>query len=335
MIILFWLYLLYYYIVKNHTAMKDLLKYSIILFTLLCMISCDREGTNMRNNSIDNEAESKLISISCDTGLQKIMLSWVEDFNQSHPLIQVLVQDSISDFLLISENRVIELNDTDSWRVPVMREGIILIISDKNPYLDILEQQGINRENLIRIFTGSQISWGEILGTDAREQVTALLPERGKGYNKKWADFLEINAELLQGKRFTNKESLFDLMNQNPYTIAVLGACCAYNKETNEKEDGIAALPIDLNNNGRIDKKEEISDDLCDLERAFYLGLLPSKLCNCIFLQAEQIPVNAEQIDFIKWILTEGQKQVVDHGYSIVRHSATAKVIQDLEAHIK
>ncbi len=315
--------------------MKTLLKISIILFSFLCMISCDREGTKMQNNLIDQETENKLISISSDPGLRKIMLSWVEDFNQSHPLIQVSVQDSNSDFLLISENRVIELNDTDSWRVPVMREGIIPIISDNNPYLDILKKQGISRENLIKIFTGNQISWGEILGNDAKEKVSVFLPEKGKGFNTKWADFLMINTELLEGKRFLNKEMLIDSLNHNPYIIAVLGACCAYNPETNEKVEGITALSIDLNNDGRIGTKEEISDDLCDLSRALYLGLLPSKLCNCIFLQADQEPLGNEQIIFIKWILTEGQKHVVDHGFSIIRQSVAAKAIQDLEASIK
>jgi phosphate transport system substrate-binding protein len=123
-------------------------------------------------------------------------------------------------------------------------------------------------------------------------------------------------------------------MNHHPNIIALLSACCAYDPETNKKVDGITSLSIDLNNNGRIDKKEEIGDSLCDIERALYLGLIPSKLCHCIFLQAAQTPVNAEQIAFIKWILTEGQKHVADHGFSIIRHSVAANSIQNLEAQI-
>lgn len=315
--------------------MKTALKISVILFVLLYLISCNSEGTKTHNNSTNQELGSTQISISCDSLYQRIMASWVEDFNQSHPRIMLSVQDSNADFLLISENRMIELNDTVSWRVPVMREGIILIISDKNPYLDMLEQRGISKEHLIRIFTGNQISWGEILEIDAKNQVAILLPEGGKGYDKKWADFLEINAALLQGNRFSNKETLLDSMNANPFSIAILNACCAYNPETNEREDGIIALSIDLNNNGTIDKKEKTSDDLCDFQRNVYLGLTPAKLCNCIYLQAEQAPVNAEQIAFVKWILTEGQKHVIDHGYSIVRHSTANKILQDLQAPIE
>jgi phosphate transport system substrate-binding protein len=314
--------------------MKTLYKNSTLLLAFLFLISCNRDETILDNISTDDELGSKQISISCDDQLQKIMVSWVEDFNQSHPKIQISVQDSNADFLLISENRVIELNDTDAWRVPVMREGIIPVISENNPYLNILEQQGISKENLKKIFTGEQISWGEVLGNDAGEKVIVFLPEIGRSCNTKWADFLEIDTELLQGKRFSNKEILLNSMKQDPYIIAVLNDCCAFNPETNEKEAGIIALSMDLNNDGRIDNKEEITDDLCDLERALYLGLRPSQLCNCIFLQAEQFPKNIEQIVFIKWILTEGQKHVVDNGYSIIRNSMAVKAIQNLEAQV-
>ncbi len=315
--------------------MRTLIKISVFYISLLCVISCNRGETNMSDNSLDPEISNKQISISCESPFQKILLTWVEDFNLSHPNIQMIVQDSNSDLVLISENRVIESNDTVSWRVPVMREGIIPVVSDENPYLDVLAKQGISKEKLVKIFTGNQVSWGELLGNDAGEKVTVFLPEKGLGCSEKWADFLEISAESLQARRFSNMETILDSIKQNPNIIAVLNACCAYDPETNEGVEGIIALSMDLNNDGRIDSKEEISDDLCELERALYLGLHPPKLCSCIFLQADQKPEGNEEIIFIKWVLTEGQKQVVDHGFSIIRHSVAVKAIQDLEANLK
>jgi phosphate transport system substrate-binding protein len=216
-----------------------------------------------------------------------------------------------------------------------MRDGIIPVVSENNPYLNLLELHGIDKENLKKIFTGEQISWGEVLGNDASERVSVFIPEKGKGYTKKWADFLEIDAALMQAERFRSREALLDSLNQNPYIIAVLNACCAYDPGTNERIDGIVALAIDIDNNGRIDRNEEINDDLCDLQRALYLGLRPSTLCSCIFLQAEQPPVDIEQLTFIKWILSEGQKHVADHGFSVIRHSMADKAIQDLENQMK
>jgi phosphate transport system substrate-binding protein len=285
----------------------------------------------MVDNSMGQKVVHKQISISCSADLQKVLSSWIQDFKQEYPNIQLTFQDTNSDFLLTFQDRALEIEAEETWRIPVMREGIIPVISDQNPYMDKLEYQGIDKDMLIRIFTTNQISWGDILRNDAKEKVSVFLPDEAMSCNKKWADFLGIDAELMQAKRFSDKKMLYDFISQDPYSIAVVNACCAYNPETNESIEGIKALSIDLNDNGHIDSKEEISDNLCDLERAFYLGLLPSKLCNCIFLQAEQKPTNKEQIIFIKWILTVGQKHVADHGFSIIRNSMAVKLIQDLE----
>jgi ABC-type phosphate transport system substrate-binding protein len=312
--------------------MKSIAEFFIVVSVMLCFTACDREGAIDKNIVAGNEGSLKQISIYCDSDLQNIVSAWIEDFNRSHSMIRVNSSDSDADLILGSENKMVNINDTGLWRVPVMREGIIPVVSVKNPYLYILEQQGLSKENLVRIFTGEQISWGEVLGTDAKEPVMVYLPESGRGCNKRWADFLEVKRESLQGERYADKDKLLQAIKRNPFTIAILNACCAYHPETNNQVDGITALSIDLNSNGQLDKKEKISKDLCELERALYLGLYPSKLCNCIFLQADEAPATEEQLIFVKWILTQGQHHVADHGYSTLRHSAALKIIHELDA---
>ena len=312
--------------------MKPLAKIFSFLFVLLFLSGCNQTSIMDQDDSKKIEQEIKIISISCDPSLQKIMTAWIDDFNQSYPLIRVTYLDSNSDYKLIPENLLVETEDTGIWSVPVMREGIVPVISSKNPYLQLINEQGIDKESLIRIFSGDRITWGEVLETDAGDTFVVYLPERGKGYNTKWANFLEINVESLQGKRYAIKDSLFGAFRNAPFAIAVLNACCAYYPETNERRDEIAILSIDLNNDGILDKKEKISNDLCEVERALYLGLHPSKLCNCIFLVSDELPAKDEDIVFIKWILTEGQAYVASYGYSILRNSMIEKTIQELDA---
>ncbi|MEE4256825.1 MAG: hypothetical protein V2I47_07295 [Bacteroidales bacterium] len=312
--------------------MKSLNQFFILITAFLCLNSCDRGRTTEQGAAGNGDPEYIEISIRCDSCFQKVLTAWIEDFNRSHPMIALIIADSNADFSLISEDHLIELKDTGLWNVPVMREGIIPLISARNPYLEKLQQQGISKENLVRIFTGDQISWGEVLGTDAGEQFAVYLPERGKGFNTKWANFLDINVESLQGERYAYKDSLLNAFTSNPYAIAVLNACCAFDPETNEIRGEVAPLSIDLNNDGRIDKKEHISNDLCEVERDLYLGLHPSELCHCIFLLADEMPATEEKLVFIKWILTKGQHHVADHGYSVIRHTAAKKIIEALEA---
>jgi len=332
---LFGFHLFYCYIVQNLGIMKSLNQFFILIIAFLCLNSCDRGRTNEQGAAGNGNTEYKEISIRCDTCFQKVLAAWIEDFNRSHPMIALINADSNADFSLVSEDHLAEMQDSGLWYAPVMREGIIPLISARNPYLEKLQQQGISKENLVRIFTDDQISWGEVLGTDAGEQFAVYLPERGKGFNTKWANFLDINVESLQGERYAYKDSLLNAFTSNPYAIAVLNACCAFDPETNEIRGEVAPLSIDLNNDGRIDKKEHISNELCEVERDLYLGLHPSELCYCIFLVADQMPEKEEQIIFIKWILAEGQRYVAEQGYSIIRQSVSKKTIRDLEARVQ
>lgn len=329
------MHLLFCYIAKNCITMKPFSQFFILLSASVCLAACNSTSSKDQNGADAVEPENKQISISCDRSFQKIMTAWVEDFNRSHPMISVVTLDSNADLHLISEDNITGSMDTGFWYVPVMRAGIIPVVSSRNPYLENLEQQGISKENLIRIFTADQINWGEVMGTDSRDPFVPYLPERGKGFNTRWAKFLDVSVESLQGKRYADRDTLIDAFIRNPYTIAVLGACCAYDPETNKIRDELVPLSVDLNNDGRIDKKERISNDLCEVQRNLYLGLHPSKLCNCIFLQAKELPLTEEQIVFIKWILTQGQHHVSDYGYSIMRHAAANKIIQELEAQLQ
>jgi hypothetical protein len=311
--------------------MKTLSGFFVFLSALFWLAACNSTPSTDNSNADAGEAEYQQVTIRCDTCFQKVLTAWIEDFNRSHPTIALINADINADFSLVSEDHLAEMQDSGLWYAPVMREGIIPVISARNPYLEKLQQQGISKEDLIRIFTNDPISWGEVLGTDTGEPFAVYLPEKGKGFNTKWANFLDIDADSLQAERYAHKDTLFQAFKRNPYAIAVLNACCAFDAETQELREEVIPLSLDLNNDGRIDKKEHISDDLCGIERDLYLGLHPSELCHCIFLVADEMPVEEEQIIFIKWILAEGQRHVAEQGYSIIRQSVSKKIIQDLE----
>lgn len=293
--------------------------------------SCNQNNTAPTSETGKDKLISGQISISCDQHLQKITDVWIAEFNQIYPEIQVSIKETDCDFYLVSENLLCEPIEDSIWKIPLMREGIIPVISDKNPNLEKLLEYGMNKETLKSVFTGQFQTWGEIPGIESKEDIKVFLPERGIGSNKKWANFIGVDVDMLQGERFSEKETLLELFREDPHMIGILNACCAYDPVTFESLEGIIALPIDLNDNGRIDDKEELYDDLCSVERAVYLGAFPSELCNCIFLISSKSTLRPEQIVFIKWLLTSGQKSVVKMGFSKIRNSTADEIIHKLE----
>ena len=72
-------------------------------------------------------------------------------------------------------------------------------------------------------------------------------------------------------------------------------------------QEGIAVVPVDLDNNGKADKKELFYKDIFEVQRAAYLGKYPSVLCQGVFLVTLGSPSKPGIKEFLEWVLTQGQ----------------------------
>jgi glycine cleavage system H lipoate-binding protein len=71
--------------------------------------------------------------------------------------------------------------------------------------------------------------------------------------------------------------------------------------------EGIALLPVDLNENGTLDYFEEIYADPETLERGIWIGKYPRSLVTNIYAISAEAPVDEAQTAFLKWVVTGGQ----------------------------
>ena len=110
-----------------------------------------------------------------------------------------------------------------------------------------------------------------------------------------------------------------------------MNACCTYNDESNKPIPEIMALPIDFNENGQIDEKESFYEDLCKLDRAFYLGIMPFELCSDIYLMSKAKPSDPAQLEFISWVVTRGQLLAEQNGYARIRSSRAEEILHMLQ----
>jgi phosphate transport system substrate-binding protein len=75
-------------------------------------------------------------------------------------------------------------------------------------------------------------------------------------------------------------------------------------------------IPVDLNKNGKIDDDENFYTSMDDLMAAIASGKYPSPPARELFFVLKESPKkNKALTDFIKWVLTDGQKYVNEAGY--------------------
>jgi len=88
-----------------------------------------------------------------------------------------------------------------------------------------------------------------------------------------------------------------------------------YNIHTRKVADSIAVIPIDLNENGKIDNDEKIYSSLDELLN--FLGItgnakIPQENVNIVF---NKNTISKPAIDFLNWIITAGQQYNRQFGF--------------------
>ena len=68
-----------------------------------------------------------------------------------------------------------------------------------------------------------------------------------------------------------------------------------------------------------MENKEKFYDNLDELQRAMWTGKYPCHAFLNHYIVAADKPTNQLHIDFMRWILTEGQKLLENEGYVLLR----------------
>ncbi len=79
--------------------------------------------------------------------------------------------------------------------------------------------------------------------------------------------------------------------------------------------NGITVVPIDLNGNGKVDPDENVYGSLEQIVAAIASGKYPSPPARDLYIVTKGKPTNKVLVEFIKWVLTDGQKYVGSSGY--------------------
>ncbi|WP_018614728.1 hypothetical protein [Segetibacter koreensis] len=101
-----------------------------------------------------------------------------------------------------------------------------------------------------------------------------------------------------------------------------------YNLQTRKVADGIAIVPIDLNENGTIDADENIYATLDDVLNYFSTTdntVIPHDNVNVVF---NKNTISKNSLDFINWIITTGQEYNRRYGFLNLDKSVAANESQ-------
>jgi phosphate transport system substrate-binding protein len=302
--------------------MKNLKQISVLfLASVIIFSSCG-------GNESSTKEEQQTITISGAFALYPLAVQWRKEYEKLHPNVRLDISaggagkgmaDVLSgnvELAMVSRDINEQEEKQGAWGVSVTKDAVVATMNSKNPTATEILKKGVKRNTFADIWiTGKIKNWGAVAGTSSTEQIQVFTRSDAAGAPETWAKYFGKKQEDLLGVGVYGDPGLAEAVKKDPRAIGFNNIVYVYDPATKKPHEGITVIPIDINENGILDKEENFYGTLDELMDGIAKGFYPSPPARELFFVSKGKVSNKAVQDFLNWVLTEGQKNVTAAGY--------------------
>jgi len=302
----------------------------ILVLCLALFFDCKPRKSDKATGNKQEEPKKSIsgnFSIRGAYAFYPLVSQWAAEFMALNPDVKIEIAETgtgqgISDLIdkkvklvMISRPLNDEEKESGIWVVPVAKDGVAPIVNQKNPYLKNILKHGLSPDKMQKVFTGDKtMLWGELLDTTGKDKVIVYSLADESGAADVFAGFLFRKASDMKGIKVTGDNEMIKSIQGNPLAIGFCNFSFAFNMPSGERKDGIQIIPFDLDFDHQIDRNEIPFKNLETAHRSIWLGIYPENLCRELTIGSLGKPTDPAVIEFIKYILNDGQEKVKEMG---------------------
>ncbi len=273
------------------------------------------------------EAPGDQLEVYCSPDLQLLMQECIAQYRELNPGIMISL--GVLDENQLSENTVgagqvafltkfyLEGSDPRNIDVRVIgREVYIPVMNPDNPFREEILKRGISASEFALLYTGEgRKEWNSILGNGSDVEVRPFRIT-DPSFMSYMSDFTGQPEEMFSSRVLNNCDDVLQTVKDDRQAI---GFCRLSQLSTLESEGGLDQLviiPVDLNDNNRIDHFEQIYANTAELQRGIWIGKYSSHLYSRIFAVTASEAKGENITALLDWMIVDGQEILAGNGYS-------------------
>jgi phosphate transport system substrate-binding protein len=304
--------------------MKKNLFFSFLLILLgLPLFGCSQ-------SRLQTEGQTGLqgtVTISGAWALYPMVVRWGEEFQKLHPDVQFDISaggagkgmaDALAgavDIGMVSRDIHPEEIDQGAFWVSVTKDAVFLTLNADNPVWEDIQRQGVTQETLIGIYiTGEITTWGQVVGRpEVTDPIHVFTRSDACGAAETWAAYLGGKQEDLLGIGVYGDPGVLDAVIKDSLGIGYNNLNYAYDFDSGEPVQGALVAPLDVNGDGTASPDETYATK-DQAVNAVASGFYPSPPARDLNMVTNGKPTGLV-LEFLSWILTDGQQFVSEAGY--------------------
>ncbi|MDD6553549.1 MAG: substrate-binding domain-containing protein [Prevotellaceae bacterium] len=268
------------------------------------------------------------ISLSGAFALYPLAVAWADEFQQLHPGVQIDISAGgagkgitdviagVVDLGMVSRELEPAEQQRGAYAIAVARDAVIPTINDRNPNLKAVLRRGLSRRAALALWaTGTLKTWGQLAGNNDNTPINVYTRSDACGAAGTWAQWLGMKQEDLLGIAAYGDPGVATAIQRDVRAIGMNNIGYVYDSKTHRPNPHLVVIPIDFNNNGRVDANERFYDTQGDLAKAIADGRYPLPPARNLYLVTRGKPTNPVVVAFLRYILSKGQKLVLPQGF--------------------
>ncbi len=286
-------------------------------------------ATSCKSKKVAPEGElSGTISLSGAFALYPMAVMWADEFKQLHPYVDIDISgggagkgmtDALAnqvDLGMVSREVYDEELKKGAYPFAVAKDAVVPTINTSNPDFQALVEHGITADDAAKLWVTEEYkTWGDMIGNGSTSPVHVYTRSDACGAAETWALWFNCKQEDLQGTAVYGDPGVASAVQSDILGIGLNNIGYVYDEETRLPYHDITVLPLDCNNNGKIDPEELFYDTKDMLVEAIADGRFPSPPARDLYLVSNGIPESELVLEFLKFILTDGQQYCAAAGY--------------------
>lgn len=267
------------------------------------------------------------VRISGAFALYPMTQRWSDEYTKANPDVQFMISakgagagmtdvlNGMVDLAMFSRAVTKEEESKGAWKIAVAKDVVLPTINASNPAYAELKKRGLTQEEFKKIYITQEITdWSE-LGLENGGKINLYTRGDACGAAEMWAKYLGGKQEDLKGIGVNSDPGICEAVIQDVKGVGFNNINYAYDIKTGKTLKGIAIIPIDINGNGSIDADEDLYSDMKLVNKSIREGKFPEPPARELYFISKGKPTNEIVLDFLKYVLTDGQAFVEESGY--------------------
>lgn len=259
-------------------------------------------------------AVSKAIRITGTRFTYPIVQKWIDEYVKLHPGTQIVLNSKVpsdSADIIIASYALKPVNIKQGYTaIALTRYAQLPVVSSRRSDVATLQSKGFN-EAAFR-----QIYFNDSSGNNCLNYHFAVYKrEKPACASRAFANHFGNEQKDIKGIGVNGDDrDLLDAVKKDSNGISYNNLGFIYDIKTRKVTDGIAIVPIDLNDNGKIDDDEKIYgslDEVLNFIEKTKHPKIPIENVNVIIRK----DAGKEVAQLLQWILTKGQQYNHEYGF--------------------